>query len=378
LLDDSETVRTYRSFLVSGTVLREAFTRLLERVRPDRILVLNGAFFPERILAELALRREIPVTRYEKGFLTDTVLAGRWRPGADDLDPGEDAWSSIAATPLTIEEARITDEYLEERMHGGRTLDNFWATRVDDLAGIRAHLRLRDGHPLVAVFLNILWDSAIQDKDVAFASMGDWLVQVIEWAQRNPSNDVVLRLHPAEVKLANHVSRERMADHIEARFPRLPDNVRVVHAESDISSYALIAMASVGLVYTSTVGLEMAAQGIPVVCAAATHYGRRGFTVDPASADAFWQAVDSAIATPPSSAERERTQELARRYAHLFFFRYHQFLEVVHEEGRSRPRVTAASAGELAPGRHLGLDRVVDGILTGDGPVITPAAAQVR
>jgi hypothetical protein len=169
-----------------------------------------------------------------------------------------------------------------------------------------------------------------------------------------------------------------MADHIEARFPRLPDNVRVVHAESDISSYALIAMASVGLVYTSTVGLEMAAQGIPVVCAAATHYGRRGFTVDPASADAFWQAVNSAIATPPSSAVRERTRELARRYAHLFFFRYHQFLEVVHEEGRSRPRVTAASAGELAPGRHPGLDRVVDGILTGDGPVITPAAAQVR
>jgi len=378
LLDDAETLRTYRSFLVSGMVLREAFTQLLDQVRPDRILVLNGAFFPERILAELASRREIPVTRYEKGFLTDTVLAGRWRAGADDLDPGEATWHAAAGTALTADQLRTIETYLDERVRGGRTLDNFWATRVEDAADIRAGLRLRDGHPVVGVFLNILWDSAIQDKDVAFPSMGRWLVEVVRWAQRNPSVDVVLRVHPAEVKLANHVSRERMADHIATQFARLPDNVRVVHAESDVSSYALIGMTSVGLVYTSTIGLEMAAQGIPVICAAKTHYGKRGFTLDPDAADDYWRALETAVAAPPEAEERARIAELARRYAYLFFFRYHQFLEVVHEEGRSRPRVTVMSADDLAPGRHAGLDRVVDGVLTGDGPVITPATAETH
>src|ERR1700693_1099627 len=66
LLDDDETLDAYRSFLVSGTILRAAFERLLERVRPDRIFILNGAFFPERILAEMATARSIPVVRYEK------------------------------------------------------------------------------------------------------------------------------------------------------------------------------------------------------------------------------------------------------------------------------------------------------------------------
>ncbi|HEY7926342.1 MAG TPA: hypothetical protein VIG86_02850 [Candidatus Dormibacteraeota bacterium] len=374
LLDDAETVATYRKFLVSGMVLREAFLRLLDEVAPDRILVLNGAFFPERILSELATQRAIPVTRYEKGFLTNTVLAGRWRPGADDLDPGEDAWREAATTPLRPDEASAVDAYLDERMRGGRTLDNFWLNSIADRRGIRQQLGLREGRPTVAAFLNILWDSAIQDKDTAFASMGDWLVEVIQWAQTHPAVDVVVRLHPAEVKLANHLSREPMADHIAARFAQLPDNVHVVGAQSSISSYPLMEMAAVGLVYTSTVGLEMAARGIPVVCAAATHYGRRGFTVDPPTTAEYWAEVERLVDRPPAAAERERMQGLARRYAHLFFFRYHQFLDVVDEEGRSRPRVTVASAEDLAPGRHPALDRLMEGILDGDGPVITPAA----
>ena len=373
LLDDAETVRIYRSFLLSGSVLLAAFSQLLDRAAPGRILVLNGAFFPERILAELATRRGIAVTRYEKGFLTDTVLAGRWRRGADDLDPGDEEWQRTANRPLRPAEAEVIDAYLEERVRGGRTLDNFWATSVADKRRIREQLGLREGRPMIGVFLNILWDSAIQDKDVAFKSMGDWLVQVIHWASRNPGVDVVVRLHPAEVKLANHVSRERMADHIATRFTDLPATVHVVHADSDVSSYSLIDMASVGLVYTSTVGLEMAARGIPVVCAGVTHYGRRGFTLDPGTPRDYWEAIERLIESPPDTAERSRARELARRYAYLFFFRYHQFLDVVHEEGRSRPRVTVNSASDLAPGRHPALDRVLEGILTGDGPVITPA-----
>jgi hypothetical protein len=376
LLDDDETLDAYRSFLVSGTILCSAFEHLLEQVRPDRIFVLNGAFFPERILAEMATARSIPVVRYEKGFLTDTVVACHWRPGASILDFGEQAWQDALTAPLSSEQEHELDAYLEERVRGGRTLDNFWAHRIADNDRIRSDLGLRDGRPMVAAFLNVVWDSSIQGRDVAFASMGEWLVHVIRWAESRPDVDVVVRLHPAEIGLVNHVSRERMADHIVTNFEHLPDNVHVVGSDSSISSYSLMEMAALGLVYTSTVGLEMAARGIPVVCAGAGHYVHHGFTVDPQSQDEYWHAVERLLESPPPADEQARSQDLARRYAHLFFFRYHQYLDVVHEAGRSRPRVLVQAASDLGPGRHAVVDRLMDCILEGDGPAITPSAAR--
>jgi len=376
LLDDDETLAAYRSFLVSGTILRAAFERLLERVRPDRVFILNGAFFPERILAEMSTARSIPVVRYEKGFLTDTVVACDWRPGASILDFGRRAWDDALTRPLSAEEDHELDAYLEERVRGGRTLDNFWANRIADNARIRSDLGLRDGHPLVPAFLNVVWDSSIQGRDVAFSSMGEWLVHVIRWAERHPEVDVVVRLHPAEVGLVNHVSRERMGDHIDTNFATIPANVHVVDATSSISSYSLMEMATLGLVYTSTVGLEMAARGIPVVCAGAGHYVRHGFTVDPETQEDYWSAVERLLASPPPANERARSRDLARRYAHLFFFRFHQYLDVVHEAGRSRPRVTVHTAADLRPGLHPAVDRIVECILEGDAPAITPPAAR--
>jgi hypothetical protein len=375
--EDVETLRVYRAFLTSGIVLHRAFTRLLDRARPDRILLLNGAFFAERILAELADRRGIAVTRYEKGFLTDSVLVSRWRRGVDDLDPGDEAWAEALETPLRDDQRARVQSYLDERVRGGRTFDNFWPRRTEELALIRAQLGLPEGRPLVGLFTNILWDSATQGKDSGFGSMAEWLMETVRWVEGHPEVDLVVRIHPAEVRLANHVSREPMEDLIADAFPRLPANVRIVPPESTISSYALIEMCNVGLVYTSTMGLEMAARGLTVICAAAAHYGRRGFTVDPVSVDEYRTALGHAVITPVTALEREGRRELALRYSHLFFFRFHQMLDVVHEEARSRPNVCVVDATELRDGHSPSLDRVVRGIWDGVDRVLTPLPESV-
>jgi len=72
-----------------------------------------------------------------------------------------------------------------------------------------------------------------------------------------------------------------MADHIARYVPVLPTNVRVVQADDPTSSYVFMDEAMLGFVYSSTVGLELAARGVPVLVAADTHYRGRGFTFDP-------------------------------------------------------------------------------------------------
>lgn len=373
LPDSPEVIDTYRSFLVSGIVVARGLRAILTRTGAQRVFMLNGTFFAESIMSTLAAQRHLPFATYEKGFIRDSVVMTPDAP-ASHLKMPAGAWESARDTPLTADASRAIDDYLVARRSGGGALDNFWLERVEDLGRIRRDLHLESGRPLVVMFCNILWDSAVLGRDIAFASMGDWVLGGIAWAGSNPELDLVIRIHPAEVGLRNHPTRERMADHIAEHAPLLPPNVRVVQAEDPTSSYVFMDEANLGLVYTSTVGLELACRGVPVIVAADTHYRGRGFTVDPEHEDEYWAEADRLMSAPPDGDARARTLELARRYAALFFFRFHNVLGAVTEEGRSRPRIRVSDAGDLDPGRDSALDRVVAGILYG-ASAVAPADA---
>jgi hypothetical protein len=376
LPDTPEVLTTYRSFLVSGIVVARGLRAILDRVAPQRVFMLNGTFFAENIMSTLATSRGIPFSTYEKGFIHDSLVLTPGEPACYLMVPDE-AWNDAREMPLTTEESEALDAYLGQRRHGGGMLDNFWRDRVEDVSRIRRELGLRSGRPLVMMFCNILWDSAVLEKDIGFASMGDWVIEGIQWARTHPEADLVVRIHPAEVHLVNHPTRERTADHIAANARSLPANVRVIPADDPTSSYTFMDEATIGLVYTSTVGLEMATRGVPVLVAAHTHYRGRGFTVDPNTSTEYWSQADRLVQSAVTQDERLRTRELACRYAALFFFRFHQVLDAVHEEGRSRPQIRVASARDLDPGHDPVLDRLVDGILKGV-PVVTPSRTTVE
>ncbi|MEO8899523.1 MAG: hypothetical protein ABI352_12175 [Candidatus Dormibacter sp.] len=375
LSDTAEVIATYRSFLASGIVVARGLRGIIDRAAPQRVFMLNGTFFAEQIMAALAGERGIPFATYEKGFLADSIVVTPGEAACRLMVPDEE-WNAARDSRLSKAEVDAVDAYLGRRRHGGGMPTNFWRERVEDVARIRRELRLRDGHPLVVMFCNILWDSAVLERDIAFTSMGSWAIEGIRWAETHPEIDLVVRIHPAEVRLMNHTTRERTADHIAAHVPVLPANVRVVAADDPTSSYTLMDQAVLGLVYTSTVGLEMATRGLPVLVAARTHYRDRGFTVDPLTSTEYWAAADRLLRSPPDTTERARIRELACRYAALFFFRFHQVLDAVHEAGRSSPQVRVADGGDLDPGHDPVVDRIVAGILDGV-PVLAPVNAGV-
>ena len=374
LAETAETVATYRSFLVSAIVVARGLRSILKRTGAQRIFMLNGTFFAESIMSAIARERGIPFGTYEKGFIHDAIVMTP-EAAASQLKMPAGVWETAREVPLTDQESEAIDAYLDSRRSGGGALDNFWQRRVEDSVRIRTDLGLDAARPLVVMFCNILWDSAVLERDIAFESMGAWVLEGIRWAESHPEIDLVIRIHPAEIGLRNHPTRERMAEHIAMHVPVLPRNVRVVQAEDPTSSYVFMDEAQLGLVYTSTVGLELAARGVPVVVAADTHYRGRGFTSDPVTADEYWVAADRMLSSPPDEAERQRIRELARRYAVVFFFRFHQVLAAVTEDGRSRPRLRVASAPDLDPGWDPPMDRVVAGILDGTPPIAPLAMA---
>lgn len=357
LENDPLSARTYREFLGSARRLAKASRSLLDQVRPDVVVLCNGLFLFESVLWAVCRERGIPVVTYERGFIKETLILD-----VDEAAPlfsFDEEWAAARCRPLTAAEDAVLDTYLEDRRYGRRSLDRYWESPDFSAPSARG-----EGGRLAALFTNLTWDSAVIGQELAFASIQEWLVAAIALFATRPADRLVIRVHPAELKLPGKQTREPMAQVVHDRVGALPPNVRLVSAADDLSSYPLMEESDLGLVYTSTAGLEMATLGKPVVVAGRTHYGGKGFTHDASDPADFEAIVHRLLDDPPAAGP---DQALARRYAHFFWFEEPVDSPGVEEHVPGLARLTARSLDDLRPGRHAGADRICDLILGAAG-----------
>ncbi|TAK30031.1 MAG: hypothetical protein EPO21_19980 [Chloroflexota bacterium] len=348
-----------RRFLVSGAILVPALKRLFAQERPDKLWTMNGLFFSEQILHWLARDLGIPVVNYEAGFAPHSIVAARDQiANYYDLNSH---WDAESDQPLSPKEAQWLDEYLESRFAGTDPAVTTYLSGIQKRSDvISQELQLDYTRPLVLMLTNILWDSAVIDRNTIFDDMFHWVEATISHFIDQPGYQLVMRVHPAEIKLTMQESHQPVLDMIRARFPRLPGHIKLVSPTSAISSYALMRMAKCGLVYTSTTGLEMALQGKPVVVAGKTHYAGKGFTTEPASVADYREWLSKLDHVTPLTAVQ---LDYARRYASMFFARMMIPFPYVSTLSQRRIRFNFSRLEELAPGQDAELDRLCDKIL---------------
>lgn len=350
--DDPLVGHVRRAFLRSARSIAESVELMLDDAAPDVVVLLSGLFLFESIAFEICTRRGIEVVSYERAFRENTLVYALWsgrRPLRLQRAVGQGEPSALPS-----EDAEL-DAYLAGRRRG-EAFDQFW-TIGDGLEEADDRGTGRRGR-LAALFTNLTWDSAVVGRDLALSSIREWLDVVVEEFGRRPSDRLVIRVHPSETHLPGKVTRDSLDAYLRRRD--LPSNVRVVGPDEQVDSYALMDAADVGLVYTSTVGLEMALGATPVIVAGETHYRGKGFTIDVESKAGLIDAIDEVLTDPQS---HEPDVDLARRYAHLFFFKAPYRSVAVDEPLPGLARITVDRLDDLGPGRDPRLDRLCDAVL---------------
>ncbi len=362
---DPEMFQRLRGFLFQGVLTHVAIGRLIDQHKPDKIILVNGLHVTEQVVRNVAAQRSVPVVCTERGYLANTFLATHNQPCA--FYPLDEMWSAYRDRELHADQQDELSQYLNGRRYGYKQADNIWKEVEENVERLKADLDLKPGRRLIAVFPNVAGDTAIIDRDIGYPNIRAWLDHLVAYASQRPNVDIVIRIHPAETRIARFVPREMMGRYLAEHHPTLPSNLKIIPPESTLSSYTLLEMSDIIAVYSSTTGLEAAVGGKPVVVAGDVHYRGKGFTFDADSREGLTDLLDKLADAPETL-----NPMLAARYAYLFFFRAMIPLDELLEEGSyGQVRLKITDPNDLRPGRSPVMDTLCDGILNG-GMFINP------
>ncbi len=286
----------------------------------DAIALPNGSILEFGMTYKVARYLNIPVTTYEFGEQSERI----WLAQNDDVMRQDTSamWNARKNDPLTEKEWDRVKDFFATRQGGG-LWENF-SRRWQNIESqgsekLRADLGL-DERPLVLLPANVLGDSLTLGRYTFSKSMTEWMTRSIEFFSKRADVQFVIRVHPGE-GIGWGLS---VYDILTEKFPELPSNIHLIPADAKINTYDLVNTADVGLVFTTTVGMEMAMIGLPVIVTGRTHYRGKGFTIEPNSWDEYFETLESVIADPQKYAPSRENVESAWTYAYRFFFEYPQ------------------------------------------------------
>lgn len=193
----------------------------------------------------------------------------------------------------------------------------------------------------VGMFTNLIWDGSLEIETAPFPDVFDWIFTTIDYFIESDMR-LIIRTHPVE---AIRGTNEDVASSIRENYNNLPENIILVDPEENINSYKLIDDLDVGIVYNSTVGLEMAYNGLPVIIGGDTHYRNLGFTYDPDSPEEYVRFLNKSNRLK----SKENTKERARRYCYLLFIQKHIEFPIHSDNGSVSVQLRPVLHDEIRP-----------------------------
>jgi hypothetical protein len=248
----------------------------------DLVLLANGTTFESAQFCSVAKEFDIPVNTYEKFAFRQTRVMNH----GDDFQNFNDVdwvWRNRQELGYVNPQfySYATDRALklmDERRHASR--DSWTWTLQSAPNQTTKEALIAAGIPDVEEFAlvcsNVPFDAGYSGLLGKFSSMREWLHETVRILLETTSVHVVVRAHPAE---AAHWGGRESSEEILKEFLGNP-KLTFLARDRAVNTYGLMETCKFGVVFSSTVGLEMAMLGKSVIVGANVYYQGKDFTVD--------------------------------------------------------------------------------------------------
>ena len=347
---------------VARKMLRTALSNYLcakdrhSKYEYDFMLFSHGINITWQPVVEFCRRNQVPFVCYDRAKVKEHCNFNMNHSSADwSFDS---AWARYADRELSSDELATAQRYLQDReLQQGDVFAFNSAPRAENVVSEKLRLGIPADRKCITFFSNLIWDAANVSRDIAFTSFLDCLVKSIEYFADRRDVQILIRPHPAETLIGTQAGYwDLVTDHF---GNDLPDNVTLISPQDEVNSFTMIDISTIGVVNTSTVGLEMAMLGKQTLLVAETHYRGKGFTNDVTSPEHFFESAENALKDPSLS---ETKRQLAMKYFYMMMFLYQKHMPVRYQDNRFAG-YSSATFDDLDPSEPI--VRIVDQLVEG-------------
>ena len=312
----------YRLRLARDREAAQAALDSMKLHRPDTVIIPNGTILEFGAVYQTARFLGIPVVTYEFGEQRQRIWLAQnsevMRQNTSDL------WAVRGEQPLDEAQWEQIRTLFASRQRA--SLWNNFSRRWQGVPSeggekVRASLGL-DKRPVVLLATNVIGDSLTLGRQVFSDSMIEWLERTVQYFTARSDVQFVVRIHPGEMLSKGPSVADVVRRALSATSSALPEHIHLIPADAKVNSYDIFEIADLGLVYTTTAGLEMAMSGVPVIAVGNTHYRGKGFTLDADSWEAYFATLENVLASPAEYRLTRAQVDRAWAYAYRFFFEY--------------------------------------------------------
>ncbi len=357
LQDDEPTRQFFREFILSGWNIYEQFHNLIRKRNPTTVILFNGMFYPEAAARYACQELGIRVITHEVGLRPFTAFFTPGEATAYPMDIADDFH-------LSPEQNRQLDAYLGKRFKGDFSMAGirFWP----EMNGLDSEFleKIRKFSKIIPVFTNVIFDTSQVHANTIFKHMFEWLDNVHEIAQEHPDILFVIRAHPDESR-AGKASRESVAQWVKKTGIQTLPNVLFVDSTEYISSYELIQMSHLVMVYNSTIGLEATLMGKPVLAGGKARFTQLPTSFYPADKIEYRNLLADFLSRDSVSTPEEFITNARRFLYYQLFATSLDFSQFIEEDGIWQGYVKPKffNIQELTPERNQTIRVLHDGIL---------------
>lgn len=282
--DDQRTLKSYQKFLTGAAILADATQQIINEFDIVAALVTEEAYIHGGVPIEVCSNENIEAYVRGNGYQYGKVSFGRAsnRTPKTNFSDKKTVVKALATELSRFQKKRI-QELMRRREYGQVVRTHYTTTNNQTSIGV-------DEDVTVGVFSHLLWDAALSPQQAIYDDLFEWLSDTIEVGSKMEDTHFVIKAHPAE---AIKGTDQSLYDWISSKYKELPANFSLLPPDTDVNTYSLIQELDAGIIYASTVGLEMVFNAVPVVVGGYPPYHGFGVTYDPSTQEEYKKLISN-------------------------------------------------------------------------------------
>lgn len=321
-----------KEIMTSAATMVESVYSIVAKEKIEFVVMSHGIYSTWGAFLSAVKKQNLQSLVWGRGYIGQgNMIIGKDKSYLEDfITEPNSLWEDVE---LTSEEREFVLNYYNSKKAPNSKVEriNYYDSvknqKENTDSDIRKELDIPENAVCMAMFTNIPWDGQAFCSNEEFPSIRNFLKAVIDWFKNNKEIYLIIRAHPAELFGRNAKYTERFQDVLFDMYPELPENVKFLEPAHHIRSYDLIDTIDAGVVFASTIALEMFIHKVPIIQTGRNAMSNKEILFNVKTVNELEQSLDKVRNKGLTISDKRYERGL--RYAHYWMKRRHIPEEVI-------------------------------------------------